>query len=239
MTSTVFLSYRRSDANWAASAIHSELCRHLGDDQVFMDVSSLNPGLPWKPALTEALDKCEAALVLIGGRWLEGGANARLHDEEDEVRREISVSLERGIPVVPVTLDKTPLPKLSEMPEAISELVERQAISVSHDKYKTEIAALVERLGLRGTGSASPESTTPGIRASEGLREGLQRFLKRYQQWSFSTARIAKWGAQQTGFEYLSRYSRVEIRDELNAMVAEGVAATRASKTGGTLYRLL
>ncbi|MEL6956938.1 MAG: hypothetical protein AAFO88_09875, partial [Pseudomonadota bacterium] len=59
-----------------------------------------------------------------------------------------------------------------------------------------------------------------------------------YGQWSFSPLRIAKWGARQDGFSFLSKYSSGEIGADLKSMVADGVAETRTSKKGGTLYRL-
>jgi hypothetical protein len=238
VTSTLFISYRRDDAKWAASAIHSELCKHLGDDNVFKDVESLLPGRPWRHSLVEALDQCEAVLVLIGGKWLEGGSVGRLHQDGDLVREEIAVSLRRAIPVVPVTLDDTPLPSSNDLPDDIAELVDMQAISVSHETYKQEIVRLISRLGLRGGDEQKRDVTSlPNVQDS-GLREGLIQFLSRYSQWSFSPLRIVNWGSRQEGFAFLAKHTSSEIQDELKAMVTAGQATTRTSKKGGTLYRL-
>ena len=41
----IFISYRRSDAGWAASALHDGLAEHFGASHVFIDVLDLLPGV--------------------------------------------------------------------------------------------------------------------------------------------------------------------------------------------------
>ncbi len=215
----------------------------LGDGEVFLDVSSLALGHSWSEALDKALDSCDVALVLIGPTWLDcrdpaTGAR-RLDNEGDFVRIEITRSLERGIPVVPITLDDTALPSAGELPEEIEELVDRlmdrQGMPIRQSSFRADVAALIERTKI------DQHSETPArqpVSQAGNLRDVLARFLSTYSQWSFSSLRIANWGAKQPGFEHLGAHSQPEIRTELERMVQDGVALTRLSKKGGTLYRL-
>ncbi|MEM9937761.1 MAG: toll/interleukin-1 receptor domain-containing protein [Pseudomonadota bacterium] len=245
MSSKVFLSYRRSDAGWAATALHAELSRVLGDGQVFLDVSSLALGHSWSEALNEALDACDVAVILIGPTWLEckdpAKGTRRLDDENDLVRIEIMRSLERGIPVVPITLDDTKLPSVSQLPKGLEELVDqlldRQGMPIRQASFRSDVAGLIERTRIAETPAIPPKPAADP--AAADLRALLIQFLRAYRQWSFSALRVANWGAQQPGFETLANVSKDEIRVELDSMVSAGIAKTRLSKKGGTLYRLV
>ncbi len=235
MSSKVFLSYRRDDARWTAIVMQQALEAALGEASVFRDISGIKPGTNWRETLQSALDVCEVTLVLIGPSWMEMAD--RLHSDSDMVRMEIANSLDRGIPVVPVLVDGTALPDVDDLPDDVSELVDRQAAEIGHRTYKSDIEDIVARLNLRGRNAAQVPDPGSG-QAAGTLRDGLKRFLSRFDQWAFSAARIANWGASQQGFEYLSAYDSNEIRAELQKMVDDGVAETRLSKKGGTLYRL-
>lgn len=217
----------------------------LGDGEVFLDVSSLALGHSWSEALDRALDSCDVALVLIGPSWLDcrdpsTGAR-RLDDEGDFVRIEITRSLERGIPVVPITLDDTELPSAADLPGEIEELVDRlmdrQGMPIRQSSFRSDVAALIERLNICHSSEVTDRHQPAG--GSTTLRDLLTRFLSTYSQWSFSALRIAKWGASQSGFEQLGTFSKDDIRAELELMEREGIAKTRLSKKGGTLYRLV
>ena len=256
MGSKVFISYRREDARWPAIAIETVLEDLLGPGNVFRDLSGIAPGSNWRMALDQALDESEATLVVIGPHWLdvqdpETGARC-LDRETDFVRYEIVRSLERAIPVVPVLLDGVALPEASDLPADLAELIERQGVQIDYRTCKADIHDLVSRLGLRADSSAG----TPAADVSRGtapiearisgagtgetepsLQDLLERFLGNFRQWSFSATRIANWGAQQGGYERLGHYGADAIRSELKRMVDLGLAETRTSKKGGTLYR--
>ena len=146
MGSKVFLSYRRSDAKWAAIAIENILENLLGKDSVFRDLNSIAPGSNWRESLNSALDECEVSLIVIGDQWIDAldSTGRRCIDRDDDmVRLEIVKSLERGIPVVPVLLDEAQLPSARDLPDDISELLDRQAVAVKHCTYKSDVEDLV------------------------------------------------------------------------------------------------
>jgi hypothetical protein len=65
----VFISYRRQESSGLAGRLYERLAARLGDDQVFMDVDTIAPGLDFAEVITEAVSTCE---VLPRGFWLTG-----------------------------------------------------------------------------------------------------------------------------------------------------------------------
>jgi hypothetical protein len=125
-------------------------------------------------------------------------------------------------------------------PIELSDVVSGQAHehAVAFDELRKRIDKLEEdqrKLASEKPQLATPSATKPNEADLEAL---VSRFLSKYNDWSFSPLRIAKWGSLQAGFEDLSRYQPDEIRRVLQAMVAEGKLDTRVSQKGHTLYRL-
>jgi formylglycine-generating enzyme required for sulfatase activity len=60
------------------------------------------------------------------------------------VRAEISGALQRGIVIIPVLIERTPLPHADALPEDIRELVFHQKHVVTHEQFGRDVAGLVE-----------------------------------------------------------------------------------------------
>ena len=73
----------------------------------------------------------------------------RLEDEKDYVRIEIASALKRGIPVIPVLLDGTPMPSQSELPDYLKSLTRRQALELRHTRIAVDADAIVSALKHR------------------------------------------------------------------------------------------
>ena len=69
--SKVFISYRREDTKWMARALKDRLCEELGQDQVFMDVDSIDLGTDFVDAIENAVAQVDVVIALIGKQWLE------------------------------------------------------------------------------------------------------------------------------------------------------------------------
>jgi hypothetical protein len=69
----------------------------------------------------------------------------RLDNPSDFVRIEIGEALARGIPVVPVLIDGTPMPEAKRLPEDLKELVDRQAEFVEYRTFDTDVARLIKK----------------------------------------------------------------------------------------------
>ena len=100
----VFISYRRQESSGLAGRLYDRLAARLGDDQVFIDVDTIAPGLDFAEIIAEAVSTCEVLLAIIGPRWLtatDEDGRRRLDDPDDIVRLETAAALERNIRVCP------------------------------------------------------------------------------------------------------------------------------------------
>ena len=139
---SVFLSYRRADAPYAAGRLADRLGERFG---LFMDID-IAPGLHFGHALTEAVSSCDVMLVLIGRSWLDAmddDGRRRLEDPRDWVVQEIEAALARDVIVIPVLVDGARMPTPAELPPALESLGFRQAISLRHESFTTDIGILI------------------------------------------------------------------------------------------------
>ena len=145
----VFVSYRRADSAPYAGRLHDALVDQFGEDNVFQDVSDIDPGKDFKEAIDAALDQADVVMVLIGPNWLASpGADGlpRLHNPNDFVRIEVSKSLARNIPVVPILVGGAPLPSAAELPEELVPLTGRQAVVLQDNDWRNDVEGLIKRL---------------------------------------------------------------------------------------------
>jgi formylglycine-generating enzyme required for sulfatase activity len=157
----VFISYRRDDSKYQALRIYEALIKVLPKDQVFMDIGTIKPGVDFVEMLEGWVDKCELLLALIGAGWVDAAdprtGKRRLDDENDFVRIEVREALKRGIPVVPVILEGARMPEASELPADLSKLIRRQAEFVEFRTFDTDVARLIDRLGITDPSKRDPK----------------------------------------------------------------------------------
>jgi hypothetical protein len=142
MATKVFISYRRSDSAGHAGRVHDRLARELGRDLLFMDVDAVPLGANFVKVLADEVAKCDVLLAIIGPTWSSG----RLSNSDDYVRIEIAAALKRGIPVIPILLDNTPIPSPSDLPDDLKELAERNGLNVRHASFHADLDKLIRAL---------------------------------------------------------------------------------------------
>jgi hypothetical protein len=132
VTSRIFISYRREDSQELAHRVCDSLRKHFGHEAVFMDVDTIPPGLDFRQSISDALASCEVVLAVIGPRWLhpDQEGRRRLDDPNDYVRLEIERALNRGIPVVPLLVGPTSMPKENDLPASLAPFAYRHGLSV-------------------------------------------------------------------------------------------------------------
>jgi TIR domain len=126
----IFISYRRDDAGYVASMVRQRLEADFGAGAVFMDIDNIPLGVDFRDHLSDAVANCDILVALIGETWAgpqAGSPQRRIEDPQDFVRIEIEAALKRGIPVVPVLIDKAQLPAAHTLPETLRELPFRNA----------------------------------------------------------------------------------------------------------------
>ncbi len=144
-----FISYRRRDSGNSAGRLYDHLVGALGRERVFMDVASLDPGQLFAVVLADAIDRCDVVLAVIGNRW--NMANGRLKrrlldDENDWVRMELLMAIEKGKRIIPCLVDGASPPKVEELPEVLADVARRQVLEVSQGHFERDIAALLDLL---------------------------------------------------------------------------------------------
>src|SRR5262249_6566021 len=64
----------------------------------------------------------------------------------DFVRIEIQAALDRNIPVVPILLDSTSMPRSDDLPQPLKPLARRQAWEIARKRFSTDLGGLALRL---------------------------------------------------------------------------------------------
>jgi hypothetical protein len=154
----IFLNYRRDDTRWISGRLIDSLKAYFGDDRVFRDIESIKGGAEFGDVIETSMQSADAVIVLIGPDWLtvagEDG-KPRLEDPDDWVAREIASALAQGVPVYPVLVEHTPIPRAEDLPEPIRPLVERNAMSISETRWDEDVTRLAKIVGIDVPGSAA------------------------------------------------------------------------------------
>jgi hypothetical protein len=88
-------------------------------------VETIPAGLDFRSYIETVLADCDVMLAIIGPQWKGAGTagGSRIFDQEDLVRIEIEIALKRKIPVIPVLIDRSPMPKAAELPASLQPFV--------------------------------------------------------------------------------------------------------------------
>jgi formylglycine-generating enzyme required for sulfatase activity len=171
----VFVSYRRDDSHHAAGRLYDRLVAHFGSEQVFKDVDSIPLGLDFREVLTERVAGCDVFIAVIGDAWLSIAGKSgtrRLDDPSDFVRIEIEAALNRQIPVIPVLVGDSPVPRAEELPDCMRGLSFRNGLPVRPDPdFHKDVDRLIR--GIEDVVSTLRERSAPrGLRTqgSEDLK---------------------------------------------------------------------
>jgi predicted ATPase len=183
----LFISYRRDDAAGYAGRLYDDLAEAFGAQRIFFDVSTLELGQDFGLAITDAIDRSTAVLVLIGPAWLATTAagTRRIDDGSDLVRREITTAIEAEKLLIPVLLGGAPMPPLASLPEPIAPLRRRQSIAVTHARWRADVDLLIDelvRLHRRTTSVPSTVADHTSMDSLIGRDEDLAAVLDELQR---------------------------------------------------------
>ncbi len=125
----IAISYRRDDSLPIAGRLYDRLQAKFGKRNVFMDFDSIPAGVDFREQIKQTIERAHLVIAVIGPDWLgEQGGSRRIDDPADFVRLEIAYALNRGIPVIPLLVDETPMPKAEKLPPDIAALAYRNAL---------------------------------------------------------------------------------------------------------------
>jgi hypothetical protein len=148
MAGKIFVNYRRGDDEAFAGRLFDQLGLAFGREQLFMDVDSIAPGLDFVRVLEEQVAQCDLVLAVIGKGWIEArdAIGRRLEDPEDFVRIEIASALNQDKRVIPVLIGEARMPRADELPEPIRPLARRNAVRLTHERFRTDTQTLITAL---------------------------------------------------------------------------------------------
>lgn len=163
--SGIFICYRRGETTGHARAVKDRLEQHFTPGhRIFMDVDSIGVGVAFGKAIGDAICSSGVMLVLIGGDW-SGRllAENRLDDPADYVRLEIETALQRGIPTIPVLIERTPIPERGKLPESLRELVSYEGIDLENRHWNDDMSRMTQALeSILGGSTSSPPAVPSG-----------------------------------------------------------------------------
>ena len=197
----IFISYRRQDSEIISGRIYDWLSREFGrGGEVFKDVNHIPPGVDFRKHLAEVVGTCRLLIAIIGDKWLNATdeeSQRRLDHPDDFVRIEIEAALQRNIPVFPVLIANTVMPKKKDLPKSLEELAYRSALRLRNDPdferdmgmmieaLKAELKRLDRQPAAPGTtargGTGQPKVPPPHATALPGEHEGSVRPEDRWQ----------------------------------------------------------
>lgn len=146
--SSIFISYRRQDSRWFTRQLFQNLEEEFPGLEIFWDLE-LALGEDFTEAIENAVNKSSVLLAVIGNSWLqirdENGLR-RLDNPYDYVRFEIATALKRQMLVIPILIDKTPMPASKDLPEDLQGLIKRQALEVDEKRFRHDLAVLFNQI---------------------------------------------------------------------------------------------
>lgn len=167
----LFISYRRSDTGAYADRLSVRLAA-FQFQAIFQDREDITLADNYADEIRAALARCDAVLVLIGQSWTtaqdQAGRN-RLENPTDWVRREVTLALSMGVPVVPVLFDSARTPSVADIPGDLAPLATAQGYDINGNYFDRDADDLARRLerqlvvGARATAdrTASVPSSFP------------------------------------------------------------------------------
>jgi hypothetical protein len=132
LAAKILMSYRRVDSDAMAGRIRDRLSEHFGEASVFLDIYDVPFGTDFRSHISNSLRSADILIAVVGKEWLgaKTGGSRRIDDENDPVRIEIEIALQRGISLVPVLVSGAKMPETSELPHSIKEFSFRNAAVV-------------------------------------------------------------------------------------------------------------
>jgi hypothetical protein len=154
-----------------------------------MDVDSIAPGLDFVRELEEQVAQSDVVLAVIGKGWLDArdAIGRRLDSPEDFVRIEIASALNQEKRVIPVLVGEARMPRADELPEAIRPLARRNAVRLTHERFRTDTQALITALqkeregGEQASRGHKPEDQAPGVTKREYRTDTVHLLLQSWR----------------------------------------------------------
>jgi hypothetical protein len=149
MSAKIFISYRREDTSGESGRLKDKLEQIFGPENIFYDVETLEAGLNFEQSISKALEESKVLLAMIGPHWLKiknAEGIPRIQNEDDWVRKEIDMALQKKLRVIPVLVNGAKMPEASELPAELQELSLNHAQEISSSRWNYDVGELIKVL---------------------------------------------------------------------------------------------
>jgi uracil-DNA glycosylase family 4 len=174
--SRIFISYRRVDSEGYVGRLYDHLIQHFDPQDIFMDVTSIEPGADFIQELDDAVAGCDILIAVIGPQWLtaaDEGGERRIDQWNDFVRIEIASALKQNKLVIPVLVGGSKMPAPKALPEDLQALARRNAIELSHQRFAFDVGQFITTLKI-----SSPAKTAFKVRSNSEVVQQKTEALK-------------------------------------------------------------
>jgi uracil-DNA glycosylase len=147
--SRIFINYRRADSEGYVGRLYDHLAQHFDPQDIFMDVTSIEPGADFVQTLEDAVAACDVFITMIGPQWLntlDENGERRIDQWNDFVRIEIASALRQNKLVIPVLVGRAKMPTPKDLPDDIQALARRNAIELSHQRFGYDVGQLISTI---------------------------------------------------------------------------------------------
>jgi hypothetical protein len=177
-TKGIFISYRRGDTTAYAGWLAERLGNHFGEQKVFRDIGSVEPGADFVEDIERAVEACGVMLVVIGNSWGANLVERRKAKRDDYTRLEIATALKRNIRVIPVLVQGASMPDTEELPNDLAPLARRNAFELHDSSWGDDVRRLITTLE-KGQERRSVEEKDMSTQRTEGLLARVKRLVYR------------------------------------------------------------
>jgi hypothetical protein len=128
----IAISYRREDSLPITGRLYDRLQAEFGRGNVFMDFDSIPYGVDFRDHIKHMIDTSKVLVAIIGPNWMgkHKHRGRRIDEPNDFVRLEIAYALERKLPIIPILVGNTQMPRSEELPQDIEALAFRNGLSL-------------------------------------------------------------------------------------------------------------
>ncbi len=156
--SGIFISYRREETAANAGRLRDRLVQEFGEDQVFMDIDTIDLGVDFANAIENAVGAVDVLICVMGTEWLtvvDKNGKRRLDNPMDFIRLEVASALKRDIRVIPVLVGSATMPSADQLPPDLAKLPRRNALHLGDARFHTDADRLIKSVRILMPGRLS------------------------------------------------------------------------------------
>jgi hypothetical protein len=154
----IFISYRRATDAFGVQKVYELLVQAYGEDKVFLDRRSLEPGEDWLQSLDREVARATAVVMVFSAEWFGPNADGtrRIDDPKDMVRRELVAANQFGRAIIPVIVDGSSPLYGTQLPKGLEFIAKHQflALEPRSEAFSSQQASLTRSIGRLQPGGA-------------------------------------------------------------------------------------